>query len=72
MYGVVNVTAQTGCGWTAATNASWLRITNGATGSGNGTVGYVVDANPSLNPLGGNHDDRRSSFNCESGWCVLY
>jgi hypothetical protein len=31
-----------GCAWTAVSNASWLVITNGASGSGNGTVTYSV------------------------------
>src|SRR5262249_29780874 len=33
-----------GCNWTASANASWLHITSGASGSGNGTVTYSVDA----------------------------
>jgi hypothetical protein len=40
--GNVNVTAPAGCGWTATSNASWLTITGGASGSGNGTVMYSV------------------------------
>ena len=43
--GSVAVTAGSGCVWTATTNASWLRITSGSSGSGNGTVSYTVDAN---------------------------
>jgi hypothetical protein len=44
--GSVNVNA-TGsfCGWTAVSNASWITITNGSSGTGNGTVGFVVAAN---------------------------
>ena len=41
----VTVTAVAGCAWTAASNASWITITSGASGSGNGTVGYSVAAN---------------------------
>jgi hypothetical protein len=44
--GSVSVTAPVGCGWTAASNASWLTITSGASGNGNGTVGYTVASNP--------------------------
>ncbi len=33
------------CAWTATSNASWLTITGGATGSGNGTIDYSVAAN---------------------------
>ncbi|MCC6743453.1 MAG: hypothetical protein IT175_06295, partial [Acidobacteria bacterium] len=43
--GTVSVTAGSGCAWTATSNASWLTITSGASGSGNGTVGYSVAAN---------------------------
>lgn len=45
--GGVNVTTNAGCGWTAASNASWITITSGASGSGNGSVGYFVAANSS-------------------------
>ena len=34
----VAVTAPQGCPWTAISNASWITITSGAAGSGNGTV----------------------------------
>ncbi len=43
----VNVTAGTGCGWTAVSNnPSFITIVNGSPGSGNGTVNYFVTANP--------------------------
>ena len=34
-----------GCAWTATSNAGWLRITNGAGGTGNGVVSFAVDPN---------------------------
>jgi len=40
-----SVTAQSGCSWTALSNASWITITSGSSGSGNGTVNYSVGAN---------------------------
>ncbi len=43
--GTFNVVTATGCAWTAATTDQWITITSGATGSGNGTVGYSVAAN---------------------------
>ena len=43
--GSVGVTAGAGCAWSAASNAGWLTVTGGASGSGNGTVGYSVQAN---------------------------
>jgi N-acetylneuraminic acid mutarotase len=43
--GVVNVTTQTGCNWSATSNAGWIHITTGTNGTGNGIVSYSVDAN---------------------------
>jgi hypothetical protein len=41
------VTTTTGCTWTAVSNAtSWITVTSGASGDGNGTVKYSVAANP--------------------------
>jgi hypothetical protein len=45
--GNVTVTASVGCGWTARSNAKWIQVTSGASGSGNGTVAYSVAANNS-------------------------
>jgi sugar lactone lactonase YvrE len=42
--GTIPVTAATGCAWTAVSNAAWITIASGASGSGNGTVGYTVAA----------------------------
>jgi hypothetical protein len=36
----------TRCAWTAASSASWIVSTAGASGSGSGTVGYTVLPNP--------------------------
>jgi len=33
------------CTWTASSNAPWISITSGASGSGNGSVGFSVAAN---------------------------
>jgi hypothetical protein len=43
--GSVAVTAASGCQWSAFSNADWLRVTSGASGSGNGTVTYALDGN---------------------------
>jgi len=40
--GTVAVSAGAGCGWTATSNESWITITDGASGSGNGTVRFDV------------------------------
>jgi hypothetical protein len=36
--GSVGVTATSGCPWTASSNADWITVTAGSSGSGNGTV----------------------------------
>jgi hypothetical protein len=41
----VNVTAPSGCAWTAVSEVPWIHITSGASGSGNGTVRFNVDRN---------------------------
>jgi hypothetical protein len=44
--GIVNVTATgASCGWTAVSNSSFITVTSGASGTGNGTVGFTVAAN---------------------------
>jgi uncharacterized delta-60 repeat protein len=43
--GSVGVVAQEGCGWTASSNASWISITSGNSGSGSGPVSYATQAN---------------------------
>jgi hypothetical protein len=45
--GSVNVTASNAaCPWAASTNATFIHITSGTPGAGNGTLQYTVDANP--------------------------
>ncbi|MCX5885618.1 MAG: DUF1566 domain-containing protein [Proteobacteria bacterium] len=41
----VIVSTPTGCAWTATSNASWISITSGSNGTGNGVVNYSVSAN---------------------------
>ncbi len=43
--GSVTVTSPSGCNWTAVSNASWITISSGSSGSGNGSVGYTVLVN---------------------------
>ena len=42
--GRVSVTTAAGCNWTATSNAPWLTISSGSSGSGNGDVNYSVAA----------------------------
>jgi Matrixin/Viral BACON domain/Putative binding domain, N-terminal len=47
--GTVTVTTNIStCPWTAASNDSFLGVTSGASGTGSGTVGYSVSANPGV------------------------
>jgi hypothetical protein len=41
----VSVTTSAGCTWTASSGTTWMSITAGASGSGNGTVTYSVQGN---------------------------
>jgi uncharacterized protein (TIGR03437 family) len=45
--GTVAVTAGTGCAWTAASGASWLKIASTTAASGNGSVFFAADPNAS-------------------------
>ena len=51
--GSVTVTARSGCAWTASSNATWVTITSGATGSGGGAVSYSVSSNTDTNSRNG-------------------
>ena len=48
----VTVTAPSGCSRPATSNATWITVTNGATGSGNGTVTLNVAANTGAARIG--------------------
>jgi hypothetical protein len=41
----VSVTAAGGCGWTASSQTSWITVSSGTSGSGNGTVTLAIAAN---------------------------
>jgi uncharacterized protein (TIGR03437 family) len=45
--GAVSVTAQSGCVWTAASDAAWITVMANTSGNGNGSVSYGVAANTS-------------------------
>jgi hypothetical protein len=49
----VSMATQTGCNWTATSDAVWLTITNGASGTGVTTVNYLVLPNPGGDRTGG-------------------
>jgi len=49
----VTVTAGAGCAWTALSNAAFITITSGSSGSANGTVNYSVASNGSTSSRNG-------------------
>jgi hypothetical protein len=51
--GSVGVTAPAGCAWTAASNASFINVNSGASGTGNGSAAFTVFANPNASPRTG-------------------
>lgn len=53
--GSINVTAGANCGWAAGVDAgaSWISVTSGDLGGGNGTVAYTVAANNTSSPRSG-------------------
>jgi hypothetical protein len=63
----LDVTAGTGCGWTAASNAPWIRVASGHFGSGNGTVLYSVEANTSASPRMGTMTIAGRTFTVNQG-----
>lgn len=46
----ISVTAGNDCSWTVQSVPSWITITSGGSGTGNGTITYSVQANPTSNP----------------------
>ena len=44
--GAINITAPSGCEWTAISDSSWITLVTPASGSGNETIAYTVAANP--------------------------
>jgi hypothetical protein len=51
--GSMNVTAASGCAWTAATNVNWITNISPSSGMGNGQVTFQVAPNPSPDPRSG-------------------
>jgi len=47
--GTLSVTVQNGCSWSTKSNANWISITSGGSGSDNGTLRYSVAGNSDTN-----------------------
>ncbi len=50
--GSVQVSTASTCAWKASSNASWITIASGASGTGNGSVRYQVSANTAASRTG--------------------
>ncbi len=51
--GTITVTGSSSCSRTAVSNQSWIVVTSGGSGSGNGTVGFTVSPNTASGPRTG-------------------
>ncbi|HWT03795.1 MAG TPA: M12 family metallo-peptidase, partial [Pyrinomonadaceae bacterium] len=56
-----------GCNWAAASNAPWIHITAGASGTGSGSVSYTVDANTGATSRSGTITAAGKTFNVSQG-----
>lgn len=59
----VTVNAGNNCSWTASSSQSWITITSGKNGTGNGTVNYSVSANTGTNERNGSIAVAGKTFN---------
>lgn len=57
-----SVSTQSGCSWTASTSKSWIHITGGSSGNGNGSVSYSVDSNSSTSQRSGTIEAAGKTF----------
>lgn len=51
--GSVSLTFPAGCSWSAVSNDSWITVTSGGSGTGNGTIFYSVAVNNTGSPRSG-------------------
>jgi hypothetical protein len=63
--GTVAVTAGAGCAWTAVSNAPWVTVTKGASGTGGETVEFAVQANATGAPRTGTMTIAGQTFTIE-------
>lgn len=63
--GTVQVTAGSGCNWSASSNAGWISIDSGGSGSTSGTIRYSVSSNQSS-------DSRSGTISLEAGSFTVY
>jgi|GEM_PF-3082408 len=64
------VQTQAGCAWMASSQANWIHLTAGFSGTGVGAVSYSVDANPDAHPRTGTITVADQSFTLtQAGSC---
>jgi kumamolisin len=61
--GSFTISASSTCAWTALPSDSWITVTSGTSGSGNGTVSYTVAANTGAGGRNGNISVSGQLFN---------
>ena len=69
--GSVSVMAGGGCNWIATSNDSWITITSGNSGSGNGTVNYSVSENTGTTPRAGTMTIAGQTFTVSQAGSIL-
>ena len=69
--GSFSISAGSGCSWTATSDVSWISITAGASGNGNGTVSFDVVTNSSTSPRNGVITAGGSSFSVSQAGAQL-
>jgi hypothetical protein len=79
--GNVSVTSSGGCSWSALSNAGWITVTSGSSGSGNGTVNFSVSSNAGSPSRSGTmtvagktvtvHQEGEILFNSSFGYIIL-
>jgi Putative binding domain, N-terminal/Viral BACON domain len=67
----IDVTAPSGCPWTAVSQASWIGITSGAGGSGNGAVQLAIAANSGADRSGTVTVGSQTFTVAQSGSCTF-
>ena len=69
--GTVTVITESGCAWTATSQAAWVNITSGASGTGSGTVSYAVAANTTTSSRATTLTIGGVSFNVTQTGCFI-
>jgi hypothetical protein len=69
--GVIIVSAAAGCSWTVTSSATWITITSGTVGTGNGSVSYSVTLNPTSSGRTGTITIAQQTFAVTQAGCTF-